>query len=137
MFKILVRLGKWLITKFNINSLMGGVALAGVLFIVGIGTVFAAIYPTDRPVWIIWPMLAQLFLMIATVCMLGKVDSYIVAEPSKSDYGFIGMLFAILTVITAGLEIPMLAISIPVCSGLCKLGNVYLWIKRKFDETDV
>ena len=82
-------------------------------------------------------MLGQLFLMISTICMLGKVDSYIVAEPSKSDYGFIGVMFAILTLITAGLEIPLLAITIPLCAMLSKLGNIYGWVKRKFEETDV
>lgn len=141
MFKILVRLGNWLITKFNLNSLICGVVLASSLFIVGIATVFAYLYPTERPVWIVLPMLGNLAFMIVTIFLIGKIDSYIVTEPSKSDYGFIGMLFVIMTVITAGLEIPLLAISIPVCSGvcsgLCKLGNVYVWIKRKFEETEL
>lgn len=134
MFKLLVKLGRWLSNKYSMGVTCFALASGSGLYI--IGAIRMMPIPAEGPDWTVAPLMLNLALMVCAVFARATVDNHIVSEPTKSEYGFFGLFMVLMVLSSGGIVLLPLAVLFPLFSLLGRTGRGIAWLKEKFEDTD-
>lgn len=138
MFKLLVKLGRWLSNKYSMGVTCFALVSGSGLYVIGAIRMMPT--PAGGPDWSVAPLILNMALMVCSVFARAMVDNHIMSDPTKSEYGFFGLFMVLFVLTSGGIVLLPLAILFPLFSLLFSLlgrtGCGIAWLKEKFEDTD-